>query len=546
MIFGTFPLAEAAGCIVAHAHRLPGKVLRKGTVLDEGAIAALRDAGTTKITAARLEPGDIGENEAAARLARICTGHGLSARNAHTGRVNIHAERAGLLQLDRAALDALNSLDEALTIATLPDAAQVMSGAMVATVKIIPLAVPGALLERAESLRAPPLALAGFRKLTAGLVLTELPGIKESVIEGTIAATAARMEALGGSLLPTLRAPHAEAPLARALAQLRDTGAGLLLIAVASATVDRRDVGPAAIERVGGRILHFGMPVDPGNLICVGEWDGIPAVVLPGCARSPRANGIDLVLRRYAAGLPVGKREIMAMGAGGLLADTESRPLPRARAIPAEPVAETSCAAIVLAAGTSTRMAPHHKLLIEDRVGRPMIERTVANVLASGARPIIVVTGAREAEIRAALGGKPVTFVHAADHADGLSASLRAGIRALPPKTRAALVVLGDMPLVPGRVLDRMIAAHAPIEGRSIIVPTYKGRAGNPILWDAALFPEILSLTGDQGARKLLARHTEQVVELDVADEGVLRDFDTVESLATLPARQRPDWVTPS
>jgi molybdenum cofactor cytidylyltransferase len=544
VIFGTFPLAEATGCILAHAHRLPGRILRKGTSLDEAAIAALREAGTTGVVAACLEAGDIGENEAATRLARVCTGPGLTARAAHTGRVNIHAERPGLLELDRAALDHLNSLDEALTIATLPDATKVANGSMVATVKIIPLAVPGALLERAETL-ASPLALAPFGKLTAGLVVTVLPGLKDSVIDGTIAATAGRMESLGGTLLPPLRAPHAEAPLAAALAQLRSAGAELLLVAVASATVDRRDVGPAAIERAGGRIHHFGMPVDPGNLMCIGEWDGIPAVVLPGCARSPRANGIDLVLRRYAAGLPVGKREIMAMGAGGLLADTEARPLPRTRAVAAEPAAEPRCAAVVLAAGASTRMAPHHKLLIEDRTGRPMIERTVANVLASGARPVIVVTGAREAEIRAALSGKPVTFVHAADHADGLSASLRAGIRALPPNTRAALVVLGDMPLVPGRVLDQLIAAHVPVEGRSIIVPTYKGRAGNPVLWDAALFPEILALTGDEGARKLLACHAEQVAELDVAEEGILRDFDTVESLATLPARQRPDWVTP-
>ncbi len=544
MIFGTFAVAEAMGCVLAHAHRLPGRVVRKGSLLDADAIAALTEAGTTHVIAARLEPGDIGENEAATRLARVCASPGLVARVAHTGRVNIHAERPGLLRVDATALAALNTLDEALTIATLADATPVTRGTMVATVKIIPLAVPGSLLAGAAA-RPSPLALAPFRRLTAGLVVSELPGLKESVVEGTIAATAARMRAIGGSLLPALRAPHAEAPLAAALAQLRDAGAELLLIAVASATVDRRDVGPAAIERAGGCILHFGMPVDPGNLICIGEWDGLPVVVLPGCARSPRANGIDLVLRRYAAGLPVGRAEIMAMGAGGLLADTDARPLPRARAVATEPVAEPSCAAVVLAAGASTRMAPHHKLLIEDRAGRPMIERTVANVLSSGARPVIVVTGARDAEIRAALAGKPVTFVHAPDHAEGLAASLRAGIRALPPQTPAALVVLGDMPLVPGRVLDRLIAAHAPVESRSIIVPTHKGRAGNPILWDAGLFPEILSLTGDRGARTLLALHAEQVAEVEVTDEGILRDFDTVESLADLPARQRPAWIAP-
>lgn len=542
MIFGTFPVAEAAGCILAHAHRLPGKVLRKGTSLDQAAIAALLEAGITDVVAARMEPGDIGENEAATRLARICTGQGLSARTAHTGRVNIHADRPGLVCLDHAALDALNSLDESLTIAALPDATPVSSGSMVATVKIIPLAVPGAILDRADSF-APPLSLAPFGRLTAGLVVSELPGLKESVIDGTIAATAARMESLGGGLLPALRAPHHEIALASALKELRSAGAKLLLIAVASATVDRRDVGPAAIERVGGRVIHFGMPVDPGNLICIGEWDGIPAVVLPGCGRSPRANGIDLVLRRYAAGLPVGRPEIMSMGAGGLLADTDARPLPRARAVAVQPAKEQNFAAVVLAAGASTRMAPHHKLLVQDRHGRPMIERTVANVLASSVRPIVVVTGSREADIRAALAGKPVIFVHAADHSSGLSASLRAGIRALPARTRAAVIVLGDMPLVPGRVLDRLVAAYAPVEGRSIIVPTYKGQAGNPILWDATFFPEILALTGDRGARDLLAQHAEQVAEVEVGQDGVLHDFDTAESLVTLPARHKREWL---
>lgn len=200
-------------------------------------------------------------------------------------------------------------------------------------------------------------------------------------------------------------------------------------------------------------------------------------------------------------------------------------------------LADSGCAAIVLAAGASTRMAPRHKLLIKGPAGRPMIERTVANVLTSSARPVVVVTGARDADIRAALAGMPVTFVHATDHAEGIAASLRAGIRALPATARAALVVLGDMPLVPGSVMDRLMAAYSPTDGRSIVVPTFDGRAGNPVLWGAAFFPEILALTGDQGARRLLSRHAENIAHVDVTDDGVLRDFDTIDSLASLPGR---------
>ncbi len=162
---------------------------------------------------------------------------------------------------------------------------------MVATVKVIPLAVPGAALARAEALARgspAPIALHPFRPLRVGLVLTELPGLKDSVIEGTIAATSARVAALSGMLLPALRCAHEEAPIAEHLATLIAGGADVLLVAGASAVVDRRDVGPGGIVRAGGEIIHFGMPVDPGNLICIGRIGERPALVLPGCARSPR------------------------------------------------------------------------------------------------------------------------------------------------------------------------------------------------------------------------------------------------------------------
>eukprot|EP01035_Chromulina_nebulosa_P035479 gene35479-47705_t len=193
--------------------------------------------------------------------------------------------------------------------------------------------------------------------------------------------------------------------------------------------------------------------------------------------------------------------------------------------------------AVILAAGRSTRMAPHNKLLVPDRAGKPMIARVVDNVLASGIRPVLVVTGHLEAEIRAAIGGRPVTFVHAARHAEGLAESLKAGIAALPADTAAALVCLGDMPLVTGRMIERIAGVWDPDEGRAIVVPTHQGQPGNPILWDRRFFPDILALSGDSGAKSLLRRHMELVAEIDIADDAVLRDFDTPETAA---ARAHP------
>ena len=550
MIFGAVPLAEAEGAILAHSHRLPGRVLKKGSVLDAAALAALRESGRTEVIAARLEQGDVAENEAAARLAAALDVPWIEAGRAGTGRVNLHATASGLLRVDAARIDGINLLHESLTIGTLPDGAVVSAREMVATIKVIPFAVPGHVLDAVKAASrngGAGLSVHPFRPLQVGLALTELPGLKESVTEGTIEATRARVAALTGTLLPPLRCAHETGAIADAVRSLRAAGADLVLVAGASATVDRRDVGPQGIVEAGGEIVHFGMPVDPGNLICVCRIGTAPALVLPGCARSPKPNGIDLVLQRLFAGLPLGPSEIMRMGVGGLLKDTDVRPLPRAKAV-APPRPEPRgrpVAAVVLAAGMSSRMAPHNKLLLADRSGKPMIARVLDNVLSSRARPILVVLGHRGEEVRAALGGRPVTYVGAADYAAGLSASLKAGIAAVPSEAAAALVVLGDMPLVAGRVLDRLIDAFDPDEGRAIVVPTHQGRPGNPVLWGRGFFPDILGLTGDAGARGLLAHHAEVVAEIEVGDDAVLRDFDTVESLETLPARLRPERIEP-
>ena len=544
MIFGRVALAEAEGTVLAHTQRLPGAVLRKGAVLDAAAIEALRGAGMDDVIAARLEPGDVAEDAAAARLARALETPLVSASRASTGRVNLVAQVPGLLQVDRDRLDALNAVHEALTVGTLPDSAGVASREMLATIKVIPFAVAEDVLAEAERVARlrPLLRLHPFRPLRVGLVMTSLPGMKHSILAGTAEATAARVAGLTGTLLPPLECAHAEAPIADALQTLMAQDADILLVAGASAVVDRRDVGPAGIVAAGGEILHFGMPVDPGNLICLGRIGERPALVLPGCARSPKLNGIDWVLSRLFAGLPTNGAVIAGMGVGGLLKDTGARPLHRAKAVASPAItASPRVAGIVLAAGRSSRMAPHNKLLVPDRAGRPMVARVVDNLLSSAARPVIVVTGHRAEEVRAAVAGRPVQVVHAPEYLDGLSASLRAGIAAVPATASAALVCLGDMPLVTGRMIERLIEAYDPDEGRSVVVPTCRGKIGNPVLWDRRFFPDIAGLVGDVGARPLLERHSEHVAQVELGTDAVLRDFDTVESLATLPAHLRPE-----
>jgi molybdenum cofactor cytidylyltransferase len=551
MKFGPAPLDEAKGAIMAHSQKVGEKMIRKGSLLDDTAIDALRTAGRLEVICARLEPGDVPEDIAADRLATPLVSPLIARSRAATGRVNLLAEVRGLLRIDTARIDRLNTIDEALTIGTLPDYAVVAPKDLLATIKIIPFSVPGDVLSFAEALArqgCSPLTLHPFRPLKVGLVVTELPGLKDSTTEKTITITEARITALTGSLLPPIRCAHHEEAIGRSLDSLIASGADLLLVIGASAVVDRRDVGPAGIVRAGGEILHFGMPVDPGNLICLGRIGDKPALVLPGCARSPSLNGIDFVLTRLFAGLEVTGGDLMRMGVGGLLKEMETRPMPRekAPATPrsgAAPRSAPTIAAVVLGAGRSSRMAPYNKLLVTDKAGKTMIARVVDNVLSSNARPILVVTGHQAENVEQALGGRPVRYVHAQDYAEGLSASLKAGIAAVPPECAAAVVCLGDMPLVTGRMIDRLLSMYDPDEGRLIVLPTFQGKQGNPMLWDRRFFPEILQISGDSGARSLVRKHTEFVCEVEIADDGILRDFDTPESLATLPKGMRPEGV---
>jgi molybdenum cofactor cytidylyltransferase len=540
--FGPTPLEEAEGAVLAHSIRLKERALKKGTVLDANAIAALRAEGHHQVIAARLDRDDVPEDEAARRVGEAMEAPLVARTRASTGRVNLIAETAGLLVLDAPTIDQLNALDESLTIATLANYSMVQPKEMLATIKVIPFAVPGSALGVAEALlrRQRVLSVHPFRPLKVGLVLTELQGMKESVMTSAIEITGARIEALMGTLLPVERARHEAGATAEALKRLLRQGAEMLLVMGASATIDRRDVGPAAIVRAGGRIEHFGMPVDPGNLICLGAVGDVPALVLPGCARSPKVNGFDWVLQRLFAGVAVTSRDVMAMGVGGLLKEIETRPLPRAKAPATPPPVRAprrprQVAGLVMAAGRSSRMAPLNKLLVTDGEGVAMVARVAEKVLASGVKPVLVVTGHDRERVQEALAGKPVIFIHAEDYAEGLSASLKAGLSALPPDAEGVLVTLGDMPLVEPGVIMRILAAFDPEEGRAIVQPTFRGKQGNPMLWGREFIPEMMQLGGDMGARQLVARHADRLVEVEMPDDGVLRDFDTPESLKSAP-----------
>lgn len=544
MIFGEIPLGDAQGAVLAHGQKLGSRRLRKGLRLSLQDIAALRDAGVTTVTAFRLDDDDVPEDVAAEKIASACADETVTASAAFTGRSNLYAARDGLVLFDQDRLNALNRIDESITIAALRPYASIHARQMVATIKIIPFAVPQARLQTClEQLGGEPLfKIAPYAGIRASLIETTLgePSAKASAKLKKV--TQERLTALHGTLDDHIQVGHRQGEIGEAVGKLGAMGCELILIAGATATTDRRDVVPTGIMEAGGEIDHFGMPVDPGNLLLVAHIKDTPVIGLPGCARSPKLNGFDWVLERVAAGLRVDSNDVMSMGSGGLLKEIGTRPLPRSQATE-EPRPPTSAApniaAVIMAAGTSSRMGGRNKLL-ETIGGTSMLRLTVESVLASQAHPVVVVTGRDAEDVKEALSGLDVALAHNADFEEGMSSSLRVGLEALDEDIDGALICLGDMPFVECSDMDKLIAAFDEDEGRTICLPVYQGKWGNPVLWSHQYFREMAAVSGDKGARELLHTYAERICEVPAKNDGVMRDFDTPEAIKAISTGDKP------
>jgi molybdenum cofactor cytidylyltransferase len=536
MIFGEFRCEEAEGVMLAHTLAVGERSFKKGRVLSAGDLAALKQAGIEVVAGARMEADDVAENAAAAEIAALLVGPNSETRAPYTGRCNLHASMRGLVQIDAGRIDRLNLLDEAVAIGTLPQHALARRGQVIATVKIIPFSVPRSLIEacRAIAAEGPLLKVAELKPRRAALIMSELPGMKENVFRGTVTATRNRLEALGSRLALVLRCAHGRPAVESMLRQALAAGCDLVLVAGATVTKDRRDVLPAAVVAAGGTIEHFGMPVEPGNMLLLARLGGTPVVVLPGCARSRRTNGLDWVLQRLLAELPLTRADIMRMGVGGLIRsplEPEDEEEGEVESVPLQPAGAPVVAALVLAAGTSSRMGAGNKLLAEVD-GVPLVLRAVNAALASRAASVTVVLGHQADAVEAALAGRKVNLVRNTDYAKGMSTSLRHGIAALPQDAQAVVVLLADMPRITAAHVDALIEAFA--GASAVIVPTKAGRRGNPILWPRRHFAAMQAVSGDKGARGLLEQFAGEVVAVEMEGEAIFADVDTPDDLAGL------------
>ncbi|MES5048255.1 NTP transferase domain-containing protein [Rhizobium nepotum] len=535
MKFGEFPLVNAEGLLLAHAVKMPDGALRKGHRVSPTDIEALKRAGIASVTAARIEDGDLSEDEAARQLAAaIATDH-LRFSEATTGRVNVYAAADGLFVADRDVVDRVNRIDPAMTLACLADHARVRAGDMVATFKIIPLAVPGCkvhdacvVLRSAVAFEVKP-----FAEYTVSLVATELPSLKPAVMDKTARILERRLAAYGSRLIREQRVAHRRDAVTDAINDAMaatDRSSKLVIVFGASAVIDEDDVIPAAIRQAGGEILSVGMPVDPGNLMVLGRIGETYVVGAPGCARSPKENGFDWVLDRILAGEKPDARDLTGMGVGGLLMEIETRPRPRNSS--EEHRRPVTVSAVILAAGETSWMGEGgaHKLLAQFG-GRPLVRRAAETALAADAASVIVVTGHRRSEIEAALSGLGVTATENPDYASGMASSLISGFSA--PAARDAdgvLVMPADMPGVKAGNLDALIAAFRAASGRAIVRAVSRGKRSNPVILPRSLCDAVMRIEGDVGARHIIETSGLPVIDVDIGDAAHL-DVDTPEAV---------------
>jgi len=329
MKFGPVAPKFAIGAILAHSLQLSsGRKIKKGVQLSTQDVDALIADGVAEITVARLEGGDVHEDDAAERLAQAIVPNAKDASlrisQPFTGRVNLIAVGAGVVHIDQAAIHAFNAVHPMITIATLPPFQQVGAGTMVATIKIISYAVGEGDVAQAQSVARGAISVAPPVMQNAALLVTDIKGGPDNTKGINVIQT--RVEALDMTLSEVRIVPHEVAALSKAI---ETVDADLVLILTASATSDAFDTAPEALRQAGGMVHRFGMPVDPGNLLFVGECDRRAVIGLPGCARSPALNGADWVLSRVVCGASVRDVDISRMGVGGLLKEIPTRPQPR-------------------------------------------------------------------------------------------------------------------------------------------------------------------------------------------------------------------------
>ncbi|MDM8519493.1 molybdopterin-binding protein [Anaerolineales bacterium HSG6] len=317
------PLEKSIGHILIH--NLVGKtgrrLLSKGHLLKSVDLPTLQASGQDTVYVAVLANDDIGENEAARQLGSIVCAESIRVTKATTGRVSLIAKKAGVFKVNIAGLLTLNEIS-GITLATLSNNTTVSVKKILATLKIIPYAIPQKTLRQAHDMLAyhkPLITINPFVLQQAILITIGREIVREKVVGSFTPPIRERLTGYGTSLISGPYVSKSVTDISKAIKTALSDGMDLIILAGETSTMDEDDIIPRAIKQVGGQIIQHGVPVEPGNLLMLGYYQDIPIVGAPGCARSLKHNVIDMVLPRLVSGERLTRQDLVALGHGGYL-----------------------------------------------------------------------------------------------------------------------------------------------------------------------------------------------------------------------------------
>ena len=522
---------DSIGAVLAQTYNLPSKIISKGTFVTNEFVGYFKIGNVKTILCAVPEEGDIHEDEAAKAISSAIDKNHIYADKASTGRVNFKSQSLCLVRYDRDFIKEVNLVDESIAFSIVEHNQLLAEGDLIATLKIIPFFMQKKYVDRVIKMLAKDelFKIHNLKKKEVTLIQTCFEWQKKSIFTATSNVTKARLEALGCSLKKEKLINHDYDTLCAIIRSSVKNDPEILLISGASAITDRSDYIPKAILSEGGELIQYGLAVDPGNLLLIGKVGKTTVIGMPGCARSPKLNGFDWVLQLLMADIPINREELADMGAGGLLMEIASRPLPRALAKSVSK-GEKKVMGVILAAGNSTRMGRENKLL--RNIGNaPLIRNTAIEMLKSDLDSCSIVLGYQSDKVADVIKDLNVNLILNPLWKEGQASSLRAAINTLDSTYSDLLIMLGDLPGIKSSHINSIIEEHLITDNRKskITIPSFKGQKGNPVIWGRSFFHDLSNLEGDVGGRNLFSEHPAAINILEMDDPWVVKDADTPE-----------------
>ena len=522
---------KSIGSVLAQTYNLPGKTVSKGTLITKEIVAYFRTGNVQIILCAVPEEGDIHEDEAAEAISSAIDKNHIYAEKASTGRVNFKSQSLCLVRYERDLIKEVNLVDESIAFSIVEHNQLLAKNDLIATLKIIPFFTQKKYVDQVISILAKNelFKTHSLNKKEVSLIQTSFEWQKKSIFKATSNVTRNRLEALDCSLNEEKLICHDYEVLRSEIKSCIESGIDILLLSGASAIIDRSDYIPKAILSEGGEIIQYGLAVDPGNLLLVAKIGKTTIIGMPGCARSPKLNGFDWVLQLLMADIPVVKEELAEMGAGGLLMEIASRPLPRALAKSVNK-REKKIMGVILAAGNSTRMGKDNKLL-KNIDGVPLIRNIALEITKSDLDSCSIVLGYQSDKVADVIKDLNINLILNPLWKEGQASSLKAALNSLTSSYSDLLIMLGDLPGIKSGHINRIIEEHLSSENRSskITIPSFKGETGNPVIWGKSFFHDLSNLEGDVGGRVLFSQHPAAINLIEMDDPSVVTDTDTPE-----------------